>query len=282
MMRGLGGACAKSLTKPFRYPGVMCDVESYVYLPMLEEMDYMPKRKYSSGEEIRLYAESIARKYSLHERTMFQCCGKDMNWDDKAGTWNITITEKPKGGQESSFNVHAEFVILGTGLLNNVKLPRLEGMDTFGGHMFHTARWDYDYTGGTSAEPKMTGLEGKTIAFIGTGATAVQSLPELARYAKDVYIFQRTPSSVDSRGNHDTDANIFRSEIANKAGWHRERSENFNAFVTNAQPLPAKDMVNDQWTKLPTFYALIGSPEKVTMENVCIMVELPHSSQTFC
>ena len=127
----------------------MCDIESYCYLPLLEEMGYMPKHKYSSGEEIRLYAKSICEKYDLQKRGMFQSSGKKMVWDAEHGEWKVTIEMKPKGGTNSEITVGADFVVFNTGVLNNVKLPDVEGGATFKGQTFHTARWNYNITGGS-------------------------------------------------------------------------------------------------------------------------------------
>ncbi|KAK5111189.1 hypothetical protein LTR85_012238 [Meristemomyces frigidus] len=251
-----------------RYPGLMCDVESYIYMPLLESMDYMPKRKYSSGEELREYLESICRRYKLHDRAMFQSAGRTISWNASKNEWAVSIAEKPKGGNESEITVRADFVIFASGLLNNAKLPDMEGIDIFGGHMFHTARWEYHYTGGTQEKPELTGLEGKRVAFIGTGPTAVQAVPHLAKYAKELFIFQRTPSSVDSRDNRATDPEIWKKSVAVKKGWQRERNLNFNAFLTNAEPKPSLNLVDDQWSRIPGFSGLIGGPKKVTMENV--------------
>jgi cation diffusion facilitator CzcD-associated flavoprotein CzcO len=141
-------------------------------------------------------------------------------------------------------------------------------MDDYQGKVFHTARWDYNYTGGSPASPELTGLEGKTVALIGTGATAVQALPEIAKYAKEVYVIQRTPSSVDIRGNHDTDPAEWKTKIAPKKGWQRERHLNFCAFIHNAESKPEVNMVDDYWSKSFGYCALIGTPRDVTMEGV--------------
>ncbi|KAK4541879.1 hypothetical protein LTR36_007243 [Oleoguttula mirabilis] len=259
-----------------RYPGLMCDVESYIYMPLLEEMEYMPTHKYASGEELREYLEKICRKYGLHARAMFQSAGKTISWDASRKEWTVSIVEKPKGGSESEITVHADFVIFATGLLNNAKVPDV-GLDVFQGHVFHTARWDYKYTGGSQERPELTGLEGKKVAFIGTGATAVQAVPHLARYAQDLYVFQRTPSSVDSRNNSETDPGTWKKSVAAKKGWQRERNLNFNAFMNNAEPKPSVNLVDDQWTRAQAFSALIGGPKEVTMHNVANHVGEMHA-----
>ncbi|KAF2480036.1 hypothetical protein BDY17DRAFT_312935 [Neohortaea acidophila] len=251
-----------------RYPGLMCDVESYVYLPFLEEMEYMPKDRYASGLEIRKYADVICSKYGLHERAMFQSSVVKTVWDENKKQWDTTISKKPKGGQQSEHKVFADFVVIASGVLNNPKLADLPGMVDFHGEMFHTARWDYQYTGGTQENPELHGLKGKTVAIIGTGATAVQAIPYLARYADQLYVVQRTPAAVDVRGNRQTDPATWKSQIAKEKGWWRARNANFNAFVQNHPDPPSNDFVSDGWTSMPSYSALIGTPKQVTMDNV--------------
>lgn len=144
----------------------------------------------------------------------------------------------------------------------------MKGIESFKGKAFHTSRWDYDYTGGTPKQPDLKNLKDKKVAIIGTGATAVQCVPELAKYAKELYVFQRTPSSVDVRGNRDTDPEKWKSEIASKEGWQRERQLNFQAFLNNVEPKPEVNMVDDQWSKAPSYSALMGGNKPVSMETV--------------
>ncbi|KAK5155063.1 hypothetical protein LTS14_006018 [Recurvomyces mirabilis] len=233
-----------------RYPGLMCDTESYIYLPMLEEMNYMPKRKYSGGEEIRQYAESIAKAFGLQDRAQFQASMQSATWNEEAKQWSVGIVEKPKGGDEVQSTIRADFVMFASGVLNNAKLPDIEGLDVFKGHSFHTSRWDYGYTGGSIREPDLDKLKDKRIAYVGTGATAVQAVPELARWGKELYVFQRTPSAVDIRDNRETDPQEWKAKIAGKQGWQRERHANYHAFICNVPEKPKLDLVDDAWTKM--------------------------------
>ncbi|KAK5171144.1 uncharacterized protein LTR77_004288 [Saxophila tyrrhenica] len=226
----------------------MCDVESYIYLPLIEEMGYMPQRRYASGHEIRKYCEKVCAKYGLHDRAVFQSRTNSMVWDEDANGWMVEIIKKPKGGQESTHRVRADFVMIAPGVLSNAKLPDVEGIESFEGHMFHTARWDYDYTGGSPEQPDLTGLRGKKVALIGTGATAVQAVPELAKYAEELTVFQqerRIPA------------------------WVVQRQElNFATFLTDSDDKPAENLVDDGWTHFPSYSAVVGTPKEVTMENV--------------
>lgn len=219
-----------------RYPGAACDIESYIYFPLLEETGYMPAERYSKAEEIRQHCRRIAEKYDLYRDALFSTRVKGLDWDGKAARWTVT-TDK---GDE----LRARFVVLTTGPLNRPKLPDIPGIESFAGHAFHTSRWDYDYTGGTATEP-MTKLADKRVGIIGTGATAIQCVPPLARDARHLTVFQRTPSSVDPRDNSRTDPAWWASL---PPGWQTERMENFSAQFTQA--LPPQDLVQDGWTVL--------------------------------
>ena len=179
-----------------RYPGVMCDVESYVYLPMLEELDYVPKHRYASGEEIRLHLQAIADRHDLVPDALFHTGVTEAAWDDHAARWRIRTDR----GDE----ITCRYYVLAVGILNLMKLPAIEGMEQFQGHSFHTARWDYDYTGGGPGQP-LDKLGDKVVGLIGTGATGIQCLAPLAAAAKHVYVFQRTPSAIGVRGNRETE-----------------------------------------------------------------------------
>lgn len=219
-----------------RYPGAACDIESYIYFPLLEETGYMPVERYSKAPEIREHCVRIAQKFDLYPKALFSTQVTSLDWDGEAARW-IIVTDRGD-------RVRARFVVLTTGPLNRPKLPEIPGIETFAGHSFHTSRWDYDYTRGSATEP-MDGLAGKRVGIIGTGATAIQCVPPLARAAGHLSVFQRTPSSVDARDNAPTDPAWVESL---KPGWQRERMENFTAQFT-AQ-LPPHDSVHDGWTVL--------------------------------
>lgn len=219
-----------------RYPGAACDIESYIYFPLLEETGYMPVQRYSKAPEIREHCVRIAEKFDLYPKALFSTQVTSIDWDGEAARWTV-VTDRGD-------RVRARFVVLTTGPLNRPKLPDIPGIETFAGHSFHTSRWDYDYTGGSATEP-LHKLADKRVGIIGTGATAIQCVPPLARAAGHLYVFQRTPSSVDARDNAPTDPKWAASL---KPGWQRERMENFTAQFT-AQ-LPPDDQVRDGWTVL--------------------------------
>ena len=219
-----------------RYPGAQCDVESYIYLPLLEELGYMPKEKYSHAPEILEHSRAIGRHFDLYDGALFQTGVQELRWDDDERRWLVST--------DRGDVIRARFVSLASGPLNRPKLPGIPGIRDFKGHTFHTSRWDYDYTGGT-AEGGLDKLADKHIAVIGTGATAVQCVPHLAAGAEHLYVCQRTPSSIDVRDNRPTDPE-WAAEL--KPGWQRERMDNFNALVSG-QPQQV-DLVDDGWTSL--------------------------------
>ncbi|KAH0840717.1 hypothetical protein AYO21_00629 [Fonsecaea monophora] len=259
-----------------RYPGLMCDIESYVYMPLLEESGYMPKHKYSYGPELRQYANLLADKYGMTERTMFRTSVNEMHWDDEANEWRVRMTWSRKGHEDRSFTVSAHFVVLGAGTTNWIKLPKIKGLETFQGHSFHTARWDYAYTGGSELDQNLSNLADKRVGIVGTGATAIQAVPKLAQFAKEVVVFQRTASAVDARGQKETDPEWWDREIRSKKGWQKARRLNFDSFIENLDPPPEKDHVGDAWTKFPAYSALMGTPRAITPEMVPAYVKWLH------
>ncbi|MBK1789043.1 flavin-containing monooxygenase [Prauserella cavernicola] len=215
-----------------RYPGIHCDIESYVYLPLLEEVGYVPEWRYSPGEEIREHARAIGRHYDLYRDACFQTGVTELTWDERE--W---VVHTDRGDR-----IRARYVVVSSGTLDRPKLPGIPGIETFAGHTFHTSRWDYDYTGG-SAEGGLTGLAGKRVALVGTGATAIQVVPHLAEAAEQLYVFQRTPSTVDVRDNRRTDPEWAASL---EPGWQWRRRENFLAVLTGSEV--DTDLVSDAWT----------------------------------
>ncbi|MFF2324952.1 MULTISPECIES: flavin-containing monooxygenase [unclassified Streptomyces] len=217
-----------------RYPGIHCDIESYVYMPLLEEVGHVPEWKYAPGEEIRQHARAIARRFALYDDACFRTQATELRWDEDESEW-IVATDRGD-------RIRARHVVVATGTLSQAKLPGIPGIETYRGHTFHTSRWDYAYTGG-DADGGLHRLADKRVALIGTGATAIQVVPHLGADAQHLYVFQRTPSSVDVRGNRRTDPEWAASL---EPGWQRRRRENFLKAVTGVRV--AEDLVNDAWT----------------------------------
>ena len=225
-----------------RYPGASCDIESYIYFPLLEETSFIPKRKYTDAAETLDYFKVLSDKFSLKENALFQTEVNEVKWISDEKLWFIKTNRQD--------SIKARYVIHANGFLNRPKLPAMKGINDYQGHTFHTSRWDYAYTGGNS-NGNLNNLRDKNVAIIGTGATAVQCVPHLAAGAKKLYVFQRTPSSIDERNNSNTDIDWFNSQ---KSGWQKERKENFEGFLTGN--FTDKDLVNDGWTEI--FRTILG------------------------
>jgi cyclohexanone monooxygenase len=219
-----------------RYPGAQCDIESYIYLPLLEATGYIPKLKYAFAPEIFEHAQRIGRHFDLYERACFQTQAKEGRWDAETGRWTITT--------DRGDVLKTRFIVMSPGPLNRPKLPGIPGLEQFEGHSFHTSRWDYNYTGG-DMNGGLYKLHDKRVGVIGTGASAVQCVEHLGEHAKQLYVFQRTPSSVGERNNKPTDPEWAKSL---QPGWQLERSLNFNAVVTGVRV--EEDMVKDGWTSI--------------------------------
>ncbi len=221
-----------------RYPGAQCDTASMIYMPLLEELGHVPTEKYAHGAEILEHSRNIGKKYGLYENALFHTEVTGLEWDESAHRWTV------RTNRGDAFT--AQFVGMGTGPLHVPKLPGIPGIESFKGHSFHTSRWDYAYTGGDANGAPMEKLADKRVAIIGTGATSVQCVPHLARTAMKLYVFQRTPSSVDVRDNEPIDPTWFRN-IASP-GWQERWYEN---FVGNQSPTPPdEDFVQDGWTEI--------------------------------
>ncbi|MDZ4825207.1 MAG: NAD(P)/FAD-dependent oxidoreductase [Actinomycetota bacterium] len=242
-----------------RYPGAQCDTASFVYMPLLEETGHMPSEKYAHAPEILEHCQRIGKQYGLYDHALFHTQVTHLEWDDDNSRWIVRTNR----GDEFT----AQFVGMGTGPLHVPKLPGIPGVESFQGHSFHTSRWDYGYTGGDPSTP-MDKLADKRVAIIGTGATAVQCIPHLARACGELFVFQRTPSSIDVRDNRPTDAEWF-AEMATP-GWQQRWLENFTANQTPGA-WPPEDLVQDGWTDLSRRIRdaiMAVPPDQLTPENM--------------
>ncbi len=220
-----------------RYPGAQCDTAAFVYLPLLEETGHMPTEKYTHGPEILDHSRRIANHFGLYENACLSTEVTALDWDDDANRWIIRTNR----GDEMS----AQFVAMGTGPLHRPKLPGIPGIETYRGHSFHTSRWDYEYTGGDPAGAPLDRLADKRVGIIGTGATAVQCIPHLARASGELFVFQRTPSSIDVRNNYDIDPDWFTTL---EPGWQAKWLMNFTTLQTGG--FTDEDLVMDGWTDI--------------------------------
>jgi cation diffusion facilitator CzcD-associated flavoprotein CzcO len=222
-----------------RYPGLQCDNDAYCYLPLLEETGFMPSKKFSDGFEILDYINLIANKYKLGENALFHTLVTSLRWDEGIQRWHI--------GTNRGDDIRARFVVMAGGLLNIPKLPGIPGIHDFKGKMFHTARWDYSYTGGSHRNPVLDKLADKKVAIIGTGATAIQATPFLGRSAKQLYVLQRTPSTVDTRVNPPTDPEWVKTLTP---GWQKRRQLNFLHAAMERLAPGEPDQICDIWTEI--------------------------------
>jgi cyclohexanone monooxygenase len=221
-----------------RYPGIQVDTDSYCYLPLLEEVGYMPKQKYSLGDEVFEHCRRIGRHFGLYDNAIFSTLIRSLEWDDRIKRWRI--------GTNRDDDLRARFVVMCQAPLNRPKLPGIPGIREYTGHTFHTARWDYEYTGGDMGGG-LVGLAGKRVAIIGTGASGVQVIPHLAQSAQHLYVFQRTPSYIDDRNNQQTDPAWVKTLTP---GWQDERQRNFHTAAFEAFGPGQPDLVCDGWTEV--------------------------------
>ena len=204
-----------------RYPGVACDVESYSYFPLLEEMEYFPTMKFASGFEIFEYCQRMAEKFKFYDRCLFHTTVLKTEWDESDGRWTVHT--------DRGDAMRARHVVLANGILTTPKLARIDGMEMFKGESFHTSRWNYDVD-----------LHGKRVGIIGTGATAVQVIPELAKIVGELYVFQRTPSTVDVRDQRATTEEEIEA-WKTEPGWARARRARFARISTGRTAIQAND-----------------------------------------
>tara|TARA_Y100000766_G_scaffold112769_1_gene96733 strand:- start:1465 stop:3348 length:1884 start_codon:yes stop_codon:yes gene_type:complete len=239
-----------------RYPGASCDIESYIYFPLLEETGFVPKQKYTNAPETLEYCKVISEKFKLYDKALLQTEVTSTNWDEESLRWTVSTNQ----GDE----IKARFIVHSNGPLNRPKLPAIKGINDYKGHTFHTSRWDYEYTGGSS-HGDLSRLKDKKVAIIGTGATAVQCVPHLGASAEKLYVFQRTPSSIDVRNNQPTDPEWISTQ---EPGWHDVRRKNFETLLTGG--MVKEDLVSDGWTE--AFRLLFGNlrqkaPSKMKMAS---------------
>ncbi|MGH3676393.1 MAG: flavin-containing monooxygenase [Mycobacterium sp.] len=249
-----------------RFPGIQCDNDAYCYTPLLEELDFVPSKKFADGAEIFQHCRNIGKHFGLYDGAIFSTEVRTLRWDDDIKRWRIST--------DRGDDIRARFVVMANGSFNRPKLPGIPGIENFQGHQFHSSRWDYEYTGGDSTGG-LDKLADKRVALIGTGATGIQVVPFLGRYTKHLYVFQRTPSSVDTRDNTPTDPEWVKTL---KPGWQKDRQRNFHRWspfegVVFDQP----DQICDFWTELgrgmTARIAAMEDPASLTIEQIMAIRE---------
>jgi cyclohexanone monooxygenase len=249
-----------------RFPGIQCDNDAYCYVPMLEELNSVPSKKFADGAEIYEHCRRIAKHFGLYDGAVFSTQVRSLRWDESISRWRIDTNRGD--------DIRARFVVMTNGSYNRPKLPGIPGIKNFTGHSFHSARWDYEYTGG-DAGGGLDRLADKRVALVGTGATGVQLVPHLGRYAEHLYVFQRTPSSVDVRGNEPTDPQWAKSL---QPGWQKERQRNFHRWSPfEGIVFDQTDLVCDFWTELgrnmTARIAASDDPASLTLEQIMAIRE---------
>ncbi len=164
------------------YPGAACDVPSQLY-----SFSFAPNpgwtRSFSPQPEIQAYLERTAEQSGVLDRFRFGVTVQDLVWDEDDHAWNVST---------SHGDVVADVVVTGSGGLSEPKLPEIAGLDSFAGEIFHSARWNHDYD-----------LSGKRVAVIGTGASSIQIVPEVAKQVEHLDVYQRTAPWVMPRRDRD-------------------------------------------------------------------------------
>src|SRR3974390_1127352 len=222
-----------------RYPGVQCDNDAYCYLPLLEETGFIPSKKFADGLEIQGYCRLVAERFGLYQGALFHTLVTALRWDEGIKRWRISTNRGD--------DIRARFVVMANGLLNLPRLPGVPGIRTFKGKLFHTSRWDYDYTGGDWSNPTLDRLRDRRVALIGTGATASQAIPYLGQFAKHLYVLQRTPSAVDARANPPTEPEWAKTLTP---GWQQARIDNFQRGAIEGFGTDEPDLICDFWTEI--------------------------------
>jgi cation diffusion facilitator CzcD-associated flavoprotein CzcO len=249
-----------------RYPGAQCDIESYIYFPLLTETSYIPTAKYAFAPEILAHTRRIGETFDLYRNACFQTEIEALTWLEDEQKWLVTTDRHDQ--------MRARYIVISSGPINRPKLPGIPGIDKFRGHTFHTSRWDYAYTGGNPLGD-LDKLGDKRVAIIGTGATAIQCVPYVGQYAKQLYVVQRTPSSVEERPNPPTDPEWVKTLTP---GWQKRRMENFNILVTGGQLEEGEeDLVKDGWTEIAHHQSSILAKEgggDISPEDLARSMEL--------
>jgi cation diffusion facilitator CzcD-associated flavoprotein CzcO len=239
-----------------RYPGVSCDIESYTYLPLLHETGYMPKHNFSYGHEIQGYIERLAKEYGLYEQAMFRTQINSAKWDDMAKEWVVALQKQTgKPATTHDYTIRARFFSHFSGAHLHPKIPNLPGFLKFQGEQFHISRWRYDVTGGSWEDPVLDKLAGKRVGIVGTGASGVQPVSYVAKYAKSLQVFQRTPANVDHREQAPTDPETW-PKIAFDSKWWETRNINVSNAFSNTLPPGEERLVTDR-TQTPKTYRII-------------------------
>jgi cation diffusion facilitator CzcD-associated flavoprotein CzcO len=237
----------------------------------------MPKHNFSYGFEIRAYLESLAARYGLDENAMYRTKVESAVWDDSTKRWVVTLHKTISNGPPKTIKVRARFLSFFPGVHVYQKLPAIPGISSYSGQQFHIARWDYSVTGGTEEEPVLDKLRDKRVAIIGNGCSGVQGIAEVAKYAKELYVMQRTPASVDIRDQRPTDPAEW-AEISKDENWWDTRCRNMADTLSGALK-PGEPQLVDDYTVGVTTYRVVfgGKAEGLTPEGLPSFITKLHA-----
>jgi cyclohexanone monooxygenase len=154
-----------------RYPGAQCDIESYIYMPLIEEIGNVPTEKYARGPELYGHARAIAERYNLYQHAHLQTTVHNARWNDTDCMWDVST--------DRNDHIKTRWVVSAPGPLQGAKFPGVPGIESFKGKSFHTSRWDYNYTGGSSEHPELVKLSDKRVGIRSVLLLHVSSLANL-------------------------------------------------------------------------------------------------------
>ena len=212
-----------------RYPGARCDVESMDYSYSFSEeleQDWTWSERYATQPEILRYVNHVADRFDLRRDIQFETRVTAATWDEGAKRWDI-VTDRGD-------RVSAQFCIMATGCLSEAKQPEIDGIDTFGGEIFHTGRWPHEGVD----------FSGLRVGVIGTGSSGIQSIPVIAQQAAEVTVFQRTPNFTMPAKNAPLDPEAISARKA-RAREHRQAMRESRAGVVVPMPEHSALRVDD-------------------------------------
>ena len=233
-----------------RYPGARCDVESmqyaYSFSPELEQ-EWVWSEKYATQPEILRYARHVAERFDLRRDIEFDTTVDSAVFDESNHQWRIETSE--------GRTISANFCVMATGCLSTTNTPHFEGLDSFEGTIYHTGNWPHE----------TVDFSGEKVGVIGTGSSAIQAIPLIAKQAKHLYVFQRTPhytvpawnrriesdpdTKTSGRRAYGYDADLTIEEIkADYAGLRGRARKMFNAlaFIPNRKSALEVDDIERQ------------------------------------
>ena len=187
------------------YPGAACDVQSYTYLPFLDETGFIPSKRYVSQTEIADYAELLVDHFDIRKHINFLQKVVGVEYVD-FGKWKVEILDLEN---DAKAEVLANHIVCANGPLSSPRMPEFGGMDKFKGESFHTAEWDQN-----------ANLKGKKVGIVGTGASAAQVITSIADEVESLTVFQRTATWAIEREDQPTPPDII---DAFKAGGYSSK-----------------------------------------------------------